>query len=46
MLESIFGKKIDFNELRKDFTILNRTINEKPIIYFDNACMSLRPKQV
>ncbi|MBT3814785.1 cysteine desulfurase [Candidatus Woesearchaeota archaeon] len=46
MLESIFGKKIDFNELRKDFTVLNRTINDKPIIYFDNACMSLRPKQV
>ena len=46
MLESIFGKKVDFNELRKDFTVLNRTINEKPIIYFDNACMSLRPKQV
>jgi cysteine desulfurase / selenocysteine lyase len=46
MLESIFGKKVDFNELRTDFNILNRTINEKPIIYFDNACMSLRPKQV
>jgi cysteine desulfurase / selenocysteine lyase len=46
MLESIFGKKVDFNELRKDFTVLNRTINDKPIIYFDNACMSLRPKQV
>ena len=46
MLESIFGKKIDFNELRKDFTVLERKINEKPIIYFDNACMSLRPKQV
>ncbi len=46
MLESIFGKKVDFNELRKDFTVLDRKINEKPIIYFDNACMSLRPKQV
>ena len=46
MLESIFGKKIDFNELRKDFTVLDRKINEKPIIYFDNACMSLRPKQI
>ena len=26
---------------RKDFAILS-----KPIIYFDNACMSLKPKQV
>jgi len=46
MLESIFGKKIEMNELRKDFKVLDRKINDKPIIYFDNACMSLRPTQV
>jgi cysteine desulfurase / selenocysteine lyase len=46
MLESIFGKKIETQELRKDFKVLDRKINDKPIIYFDNACMSLRPTQV
>jgi cysteine desulfurase / selenocysteine lyase len=46
MLESIFGKKVEMSELRKDFKILDRKINNKPIIYFDNACMSLRPTQV
>jgi cysteine desulfurase/selenocysteine lyase len=34
------------NKIRKDFPILHRKINEKPIIYFDNACMSLKPIQV
>jgi cysteine desulfurase / selenocysteine lyase len=31
----------DVNKIRKDFSILS-----KPVIYFDNACMSLKPKQV
>jgi cysteine desulfurase / selenocysteine lyase len=46
MLESIFGKKIEMDKLRNDFKILDRKINDKPIIYFDNACMSLRPSVV
>ena len=33
----------DIKNIRKDFPILNK---EKPIVYFDNACVSLRPKQV
>jgi len=33
-------------KIRKDFPILEKRINGKPIIYFDNACMSLRPRQV
>jgi cysteine desulfurase/selenocysteine lyase len=32
--------------IRSDFPVLSRKINGKPIIYFDSACMSLRPKQV
>src|SRR3989344_5045520 len=32
--------------LRKDFPILKRKINGKPLIYFDNAATSLRPNQV
>lgn len=35
----IFGNNIE--KIREDFPIL-----KKPIIYFDNACMSLKPKQV
>ena len=34
------------NKIRKDFPILDRRINGKPIIYFDNSCMSLKPIQV
>jgi len=32
--------------IRKDFPVLGKKINGKPIIYFDNACMSLKPIQV
>jgi len=46
IFDTIFSKKVDFNKLRKDFPLLERKINDKPIIYFDNACMSLRPKQI
>ena len=35
----IFGYNVD--KIRQEFPIL-----KKPIIYFDNACMSLKPKQV
>ena len=33
-------------KIRKDFPILHKKINGMPIVYFDNACMSLRPIQV
>jgi cysteine desulfurase/selenocysteine lyase len=33
-------------KLRQDFPSLQRKINGKPVIYFDNACMTLRPRQV
>ncbi|WP_421622980.1 cysteine desulfurase [Borrelia sp. MN22-0132] len=32
--------------LRKDFPILNKTINDKKIIYFDNAATSQKPQSV
>ncbi|MGB0982307.1 MAG: aminotransferase class V-fold PLP-dependent enzyme [Winogradskyella sp.] len=32
--------------IRKDFPILNRKVNGKPLIYFDNAATSQTPKQV
>ena len=33
-------------KIRKDFLILYKKIDGKPIIYLDNACMTLKPKQV
>jgi cysteine desulfurase/selenocysteine lyase len=33
-------------KIRDDFPILKNGLNGKPIIYFDNACMTLRPRQV
>ena len=39
---------INFNveEIRKDFPILSREVNGKPLVYFDNAATSQTPQQV
>ncbi|WP_298901342.1 aminotransferase class V-fold PLP-dependent enzyme [uncultured Psychroserpens sp.] len=37
---------INVNKIREDFPILNRMINGKPLIYFDNAATSQTPRQV
>jgi len=37
---------LDINNIRKDFPILHREINGKPLVYFDNAATSQTPKQV
>jgi cysteine desulfurase/selenocysteine lyase len=34
------------SNIRKDFPVLERKIKKKSIIYFDNACSSLKPWQV
>mgnify|MGYP001817390383 CR=1 FL=1 len=34
------------NDIRKDFPILSRQVNGKPLVYFDNAATSPTPKQV
>lgn len=41
-------KDIAFNvdEIRKDFPILSRQVNGKPLIYFDSGATSQKPKQV
>ena len=36
----------DVIKIRKDFPILNRKVNEKPLIYFDNAATSQKPQVV
>jgi len=37
---------LNVEKLRQDFPVLQKQFNGKPIIYFDNACMTLRPMQV
>lgn len=37
---------MNIDKIREDFTILQKRINGKPIVYFDNSCMTLRPRQV
>jgi len=37
---------LDIQSIRKDFPILNRKVNGKPLVYFDNAATSQTPQQV
>jgi len=36
----------DVQRIRKDFPILNRTVNNYPLVYFDNAATSQKPQIV
>lgn len=37
---------MDVNRVREDFAVLSKEFGGKPPIYFDNACQTLRPRQV
>ncbi|MBI3500527.1 MAG: aminotransferase class V-fold PLP-dependent enzyme, partial [Bacteroidetes bacterium] len=37
---------LDVQKIRKDFPILSRTVNGKPLIYFDNGATTQKPRQV
>ena len=37
---------MNLEKTRENFPILHKKINGKPIVYFDNACVTLKPKQV
>lgn len=37
---------MNVEKIRKDFPILEKKVNGKNITYFDNSCMTLRPRQV
>lgn len=37
---------LDVSKIRKDFPILNREVNGKPLVYLDNAATSQTPQQV
>ncbi len=43
-METIVKKTIE--EIRADFPILHQEVNGKPLVYFDNAATSQKPKQV
>ncbi len=40
------NKNIDWSALRKDFPILDQQVHGKPLIYFDNAATSQKPRAV
>ncbi|MEO9502407.1 aminotransferase class V-fold PLP-dependent enzyme [Nonlabens ulvanivorans] len=37
---------LDIQKIRADFPILNREVNGRPLVYFDNAATSQKPQQV
>jgi cysteine desulfurase/selenocysteine lyase len=40
------SKPIDWSTLRKDFPILDQQVHGKPLVYFDNAATSQKPRAV
>lgn len=40
------SKNIDWAKLRADFPILNQQVHGKPLVYFDNAASSQKPRSV
>ena len=46
MQETLTKKIFDVDEVRKDFPILQREIEGKPLVYFDNAATSQKPMSV
>jgi cysteine desulfurase/selenocysteine lyase len=37
---------LDIHKIRKDFPILNRAVNGKPLVYFDNGATAQKPQHV
>lgn len=37
---------VDFTAVRKDFSVLDKEVNGRPLVYFDNAASSQMPRQV
>ena len=37
---------LDIQKIRKDFPILSKTVNGKPLVYFDNGATAQKPQQV
>ncbi len=45
-MSSEISTGIDWAKIREDFTILNRMVNRRPLVYLDNAASSQKPQQV
>jgi len=43
---AILAERINVEEIRKDFPILQRKVHGRPLVYFDNAATSQTPQQV
>jgi len=37
---------MNVDKIRQDFPMLQKKVRGRPIVYFDNSCVSLKPKQV
>ncbi|HEM2793447.1 TPA: cysteine desulfurase [Streptococcus suis] len=37
---------MDFERIRKDFSILDQVVNDEPLVYLDNAATTQKPQQV
>ncbi len=46
MTTAVSNARFDIDLIRKDFPILDREINGKPLVYFDNAATSQKPRVV
>lgn len=46
MISMSVSKTVDWSALRADFPILDQTVHGKPLIYFDNAATSQKPRAV
>jgi cysteine desulfurase/selenocysteine lyase len=44
--EGLIGSNFNPNLIKKDFPILNETVNGKPLIWFDNAATTQKPQSV
>src|SRR5437868_14530331 len=40
------GTGLDVEAIRRDFPILNQSVNGKPLVYLDNSASSQRPRAV
>ncbi len=46
VLDSTGSKLVDWSSIRRDFPILDQSVNGCPLVYFDSAASSQRPVQV
>ena len=46
VLDSLSTRTIDWSAIRRDFPILDQSVNGCPLVYFDSAASSQRPVQV